>query len=69
MWDGWLKLDSLGLLFLSITSVLFLASSVYCLGYLGKEHDAAHIDFEEHCSFPTSPRPFSPAACCCSWHR
>ncbi len=55
VWDGWLKLDSLGLLFLSITSLLFLASSVYCLGYLGKEHDAAHIDFEEHLFFSNEP--------------
>ncbi|HEX4146971.1 MAG TPA: proton-conducting transporter membrane subunit [Pirellulales bacterium] len=55
MLDGWLKLDSLGLLFLSITSVLFLASSVYCLGYLGKEHGASHIDFEEHLFFSNEP--------------
>jgi hydrogenase-4 component F len=55
MWEGWLKLDSLGLLFLSITSVLFLASSVYCLGYLGKEHDVSHIDFEEHLFFSNEP--------------
>jgi hydrogenase-4 component F len=55
MWEGWLKLDSLGLLFLSITSALFLASSVYCLGYLGKEHGVAHIDFEEHLFFSNEP--------------
>ncbi len=55
MWDGWLKLDSLGLLFLSIASVLFLASSIYCLGYLGKEHDVSHIDFEEHLFFSNEP--------------
>src|SRR5208283_1824381 len=36
-------------------SLLFLASSVYCLGYLGKEHDAAHIDFEEHLFFSNEP--------------
>ena len=32
--NGWLLLDDLGLLFLSITSFLFLAASFYTLGYL-----------------------------------
>jgi hydrogenase-4 component F len=31
---GWLELDSLGLLFLSITSTLFLAASAYAIDYL-----------------------------------
>ncbi|HBO42841.1 MAG TPA: NADH dehydrogenase FAD-containing subunit, partial [Planctomycetaceae bacterium] len=32
---GWMAVDSLSLLFLGITSVLFLATSVYAVGYLG----------------------------------
>ena len=35
--DGWLELESTGLLFLSIVSVLFLASAFYCVGYLARE--------------------------------
>ncbi len=35
---GWIALDEVGLLFLSITSVLFLAASVYAVGYLRGEH-------------------------------
>ncbi|OAI53559.1 NADH dehydrogenase [Planctomycetaceae bacterium SCGC AG-212-F19] len=37
MLDGWLALDSTGLVFLSITSVLFLAAAVYAVGYLRRE--------------------------------
>lgn len=35
--SGWIALDPLGLLFLSVTSVLFLAGAIYGVGYL--EHD------------------------------
>jgi hydrogenase-4 component F len=55
MWDGWLALDATGLLFLSIVSVLFLASSVYCWGYLGHERETRHMDFEEHLFFSNEP--------------
>lgn len=35
--EGWLQFDTLGLFFLSIASVLFLAASVYSIGYLQRE--------------------------------
>jgi hydrogenase-4 component F len=38
--DDWLALDAPGLLFLSITSALFLAAAVYCAGVLSREKDA-----------------------------
>lgn len=44
--SGWLLLDELGLLFLSITSVLFLAASFYALGYLRREDWGRRQDFE-----------------------
>ncbi len=34
---GWIAVDALSLLFLSITSVLFLAASIYTVGYLRQE--------------------------------
>ncbi len=45
--NGWLLLDDLGLLFLSITSFLFLAASFYTLGYLRREDWGRRQDFEE----------------------
>jgi hydrogenase-4 component F len=54
-WGGWLALDPLGLLFLSIVSVLFLAAAVYGVGYLGHERHARHIDSEEHLFFSNEP--------------
>ncbi len=39
--NGWLFLDSAGLLFLSITSGLFLVCSVYALGYLSRQAASA----------------------------
>ena len=45
--DGWLLLDAPGRLFLSITSVLFLAAAFYGVGYLGRENPGARPDFEE----------------------
>ncbi len=44
---GWLSLDDLGLLFLSITSALFLAASFYAIGYLRRENWGKRQDFEE----------------------
>jgi len=44
---GWLLLDDLGLLFLSITSFLFLIASFYTLGYLRREDWGRRQDFEE----------------------
>lgn len=37
--DGWLGLDSIGFIFLGITSVLFLAAAVYATGYLAAEQE------------------------------
>src|SRR5271166_646478 len=48
---GWIELDTTGLLFLSIVSALFLASAMYCVGYLARERSARHIDLEEHVYF------------------
>ena len=52
---GWLVLDPIGLLFLSITSALFLAAAVYALGYLQREKRAAKTDFEEGFLFSNAP--------------
>ncbi len=54
-WGGWLALDEIGLLFLSIVSVLFLAAAVYGVGYLGRERHARHLDSEEHRFFSNEP--------------
>ncbi|MBN1594805.1 NADH dehydrogenase FAD-containing subunit [candidate division FCPU426 bacterium] len=35
--NGWLGLDAAGMVFLSVTSVLFLAASIYAAGYLRQE--------------------------------
>jgi hydrogenase-4 component F len=35
--DGWLALDALGLLFLSLVSLLFLAAAVYSVGFFSQE--------------------------------
>lgn len=48
-------LDPLGLLFLSITSVLFLAASFYCVGYLEREDRGERKDFEEGILFSNAP--------------
>ncbi len=46
---GWLGLDSIGIIFLGITSVLFLAATIYALGYLAaeKEKHPPRADFIE----------------------
>lgn len=53
--DAWLALDAPGLLFLGITSLLFLAASVYALGYLRRESRSTHADFEENFLFVNEP--------------
>lgn len=40
--DSWISLDPAGKLFLTIASVLFLSSAIYCLGYLSREQQAEH---------------------------
>ena len=45
-WGGWLALDAVGQLVLTITSGLFLACAVYAVGYLRREARGVHRDFE-----------------------
>jgi hydrogenase-4 component F len=52
---GWLLLDAPGRLFLSITSVLFLAAAAYSVGYLRQEGHTAHSDVEEGFLFANAP--------------
>ncbi len=57
VWDGWLLLDAPGLVFLSITSTLFLLVAVYALGYLKREDWGSRQDFEEGFLFTNSREP------------
>ena len=50
-----LALDAAGLLFLGVTSVLFLAVSTYAVGYLARETGATRTDVEEGFLFDNSP--------------
>jgi hydrogenase-4 component F len=45
--SGWLAEDAIGRLFLTLTSLLFLASSFYAVAYLRGERAESHSDFEE----------------------
>ena len=68
--DGWMAIDAAGLLFLSITSALFLAAAIYAVGYLAREsHPARRIDRTTTRSCPSSifPKPSSPDVCCYFW--
>jgi hydrogenase-4 component F len=53
--DGWLMLDPFGLLFLTITSILFLACAWYTAGYLARETRTKKQDFEENLFFTNAP--------------
>lgn len=53
--DGWLQLDALGLLFLSMVSFLFLVASVYAVNYLSEEPSGVRSDFEESVFFVNVP--------------
>ncbi len=53
--NGWIQVDDLGLLFLSILSLLFLMSSLYALGYLRIESEEPHRDLEESFLFINAP--------------
>jgi hydrogenase-4 component F len=55
MLGGWLYLDQLGQLVLSVTSLLFLAAAVYAVGYLRRERPGSHEDFEEGLLFTNAP--------------
>lgn len=52
---SWLALDAMGLLFLSIVSLLFLMAAFYTVGYLGREHDESHQDVVEGFYFRNAP--------------
>lgn len=53
--DGWLVLDATGLLFLSITSLLFATAAIYGVGYLARESHGGRHDFQEHVFFRNAP--------------
>lgn len=53
--SDWLVLDNLALLFLSITSALFLAAALYAVGYLARETRTEHRDIEEALLFSNAP--------------
>jgi hydrogenase-4 component F len=55
--SGWMAVDAASLLFLSITTVLFLAASVYAIGYLAHEsrHGRHFDDSEEELPFVNFP--------------
>ncbi|MBF0514748.1 MAG: NADH dehydrogenase FAD-containing subunit [Desulfovibrionaceae bacterium] len=52
---GLLDLDPLGHLFLAATSLLFLAASVYAVGYLRAEGKGQRRDFQEGAAFSNAP--------------
>jgi hydrogenase-4 component F len=52
---GWLALDAPGRLFLSLTSVLFLAVAAYGVGYLAREEHGIRRDLEEGFLFANAP--------------
>ena len=52
---GWLGLDALGQLILSVTSGLFLACAVYAAGYLRREEHGARTDLGEGFLFDNAP--------------
>jgi hydrogenase-4 component F len=53
--SGWLAMDEPGLLFLTITSVLFSACSFYAFWYLAAESGKRQKDFEEGVFFTNAP--------------
>lgn len=53
--DGWLAIDPAGLLFLTLTSVLFLAAAVYGTGYLIRESRQLHRDHQDGLPFTNAP--------------
>lgn len=55
LWEGWLGLDSVGLIFLTITSLLFLVAATYCIGYLAREQTFRHQDIDEGFLFMNEP--------------
>jgi len=52
---GWLGLDALGRIFLTITSLLFLVAALYAVGYLRREGPGERSDFAEGFLFDNAP--------------
>ncbi len=52
---SWLAVDTPGLLFLTIASVLFLAAATYCLSYLGHQDATHRVDHTERFLFSNEP--------------
>ena len=50
-----LALDAPGTLILGMTSLLFLASSVYAVGYFEREGEHLHIEYRRHLQFTNAP--------------
>ena len=57
--DGWLAADPLGLTVLTLTSVLFLVTAIYIVGYLRRRRRAAAGYSRVDCSRSSRPRPSS----------
>lgn len=55
---AWVAVDAPGLLFLTATSLLFLAVSVYAAGFLRRESAGTHADREEGFLFSNIPEAF-----------
>ncbi len=53
---AWLGVDDAGLLFLTLTSVLFFAASLYTTGYLKQEYSRRHLDAAEGFLFTAQPK-------------
>jgi hydrogenase-4 component F len=53
--DGWIALDALSLLFLTITTVVFLVTSVYAVGYLAREGRRAAGPVDDDTPFVNFP--------------
>ncbi|RPJ47576.1 MAG: NADH dehydrogenase FAD-containing subunit [Candidatus Latescibacterota bacterium] len=51
---GWVVLESPEVLFLSVTSLLFLIAAVYAIGYLRREGSGKRADIEEGFLFPNA---------------
>lgn len=53
--NGWIEADALGLLFLSVLSLIFFAVSIYALGYLQREIGNPRPDWVEGVLFSNAP--------------
>ena len=53
--NGWMALDDMSLLFLGITTALFLAAAIYAVGFLAKEERSSRQPDEEELPFENFP--------------